>query len=128
MERDYQGNTRSVKESFIAPTGECAMPPMRRVQGRLFRDMLDILSHRVVYSDRRFYASFPSAATLADGRVLVAFRRARDHRWLHGEPAEGGGDFSSVPSGASTARPRTAPPSIGRRPGRIGPWSGSSGR
>ncbi|AWJ85399.1 hypothetical protein TSH58p_15910 [Azospirillum sp. TSH58] len=58
--------------------------------------MLDTLSHRIVYSDRRFYASFPSAATLADGRVLVAFRRARDHRWLHGEPAEGGGDFTSV--------------------------------
>ena len=58
--------------------------------------MLDILSHRVVYSDRRFYAAFPSAATLADGTVLVAFRRARDHRWLHGEPAEGGGDFDSV--------------------------------
>ncbi|MBP2291983.1 sialidase family protein [Azospirillum rugosum] len=58
--------------------------------------MLDILSHRVVYSDRRFYAAFPSAATLADGTVLVAFRRARDHRWLHGEPAEGSGDFDSV--------------------------------
>lgn len=58
--------------------------------------MLDILSHRVVFSDRRFYSAFPSAATLADGTVLVAFRRARDHRWLHGEPAEGRGDFDSV--------------------------------
>ncbi|WP_448203057.1 sialidase family protein [Azospirillum sp. sgz302134] len=58
--------------------------------------MLDILSHRVVFSDRRFYSAFPSAATLADGTVLVAFRRARDHRWLHGEPAEGNGDFDSV--------------------------------
>ena len=58
--------------------------------------MLDSLSHRVVYSDRRFYAAFPSAATLADGTVLVAFRRARDHRWLHGEPADGKGDFDSV--------------------------------
>ncbi|MCW2236460.1 sialidase family protein [Azospirillum canadense] len=58
--------------------------------------MLDILSHRVVYSDRRFYAAFPSAATLTDGTVLVAFRRARDHRWLHGEPTEGKGDFDSV--------------------------------
>ncbi|NUB17141.1 exo-alpha-sialidase, partial [Azospirillum brasilense] len=58
--------------------------------------MLDSLSHRIVYSDRRFYASFPSAATLADGRGLVAFRRARDHRWLHGETAEGSGDFTSV--------------------------------
>lgn len=60
--------------------------------------MLDILSHRVVYADPRFYAAFPSAATLADGTVLVAFRRARDHRWLHGEAPEGQADcdFDSV--------------------------------
>ncbi|MBP2310915.1 sialidase family protein [Azospirillum soli] len=58
--------------------------------------MLEILSHRVVYSERRFYSAFPSAATLADGTVLVAFRRARDYRWLHGAPEEGGNDFDSV--------------------------------
>ena len=58
--------------------------------------MLEILSHHVVYSDRRFYSAFPSAATLADGTVLVAFRRARDYRWLHGEPADGENDFNSV--------------------------------
>ncbi len=51
--------------------------------------MIEILSHRVVYRDRRFHAAFPAAATLADGTVLVAFRRARDHRWLHGGAADG---------------------------------------
>lgn len=58
--------------------------------------MIDILEHRIVYRDRRFYAAFPSVATLLDGTVIVAFRRARDHRWLLGEPAEDGGDFDSV--------------------------------
>lgn len=42
------------------------------------------IEHRVLYRDPQFYASFPSAATRADGTVLVAFRRARDHRWLRG--------------------------------------------
>ncbi|MGQ9369612.1 exo-alpha-sialidase [Azospirillum sp. ST 5-10] len=43
------------------------------------------LSHRIVYRDPVFFASFPSVATRTDGVTLVAFRRARDHRWLRGE-------------------------------------------
>lgn len=39
----------------------------------------------VLYRHPQFYASFPSVATRADGVTLVAFRRARDHRWLRGE-------------------------------------------
>lgn len=44
----------------------------------------DRIEHRVLYRDARFYASFPSVATRADGTSLLAFRRARDHRWLLG--------------------------------------------
>lgn len=36
----------------------------------------------IVYRDERFFSSFPSVVTLPDGDVLVAFRRARDVRWL----------------------------------------------
>lgn len=43
-----------------------------------------VAGHRVLYRDPHFYASFPSVATRADGVTLVAFRRARDHRWLRG--------------------------------------------
>lgn len=43
------------------------------------------IAHRVVFRDPSYYASFPSVATRADGVSLVAFRRARDHRWLRGE-------------------------------------------
>ncbi|WP_207455228.1 sialidase family protein [Azospirillum sp. SYSU D00513] len=43
------------------------------------------VSHGTVYRDPFFYASFPSIAALPDGAALVAFRRARDHRWLRGE-------------------------------------------
>lgn len=39
---------------------------------------------RILYRDPRFYASFPSTTVRADGVTLVAFRRARDHRWLRG--------------------------------------------
>ncbi|PWC40622.1 sialidase family protein [Azospirillum sp. TSO35-2] len=51
---------------------------------------IDGREHRVLYRDPRFYASFPSLTVPAAGRdadgaaVLVAFRRARDHRWLRG--------------------------------------------
>ncbi|HEY0835914.1 MAG TPA: exo-alpha-sialidase, partial [Azospirillum sp.] len=44
-----------------------------------------MIAHRVVFRDPSCYASFPSVATRADGVSLVAFRRARDHRWLRGE-------------------------------------------
>ena len=45
------------------------------------------VEHRVLYRDPRFYASFPSLTPTAAGQqgaVLLAFRRARDHRWLRG--------------------------------------------
>lgn len=59
--------------------------------------MLHKLWDRIIYRDPRFYAAFPSVATLADGSVVVAFRRARDHRWLHGHrPPAGHEDFGSV--------------------------------
>ena len=41
-----------------------------------------IAGHRVLYRDRRFYAAFPAVTRLADGSLLVAFRRARDPRCL----------------------------------------------
>jgi hypothetical protein len=40
------------------------------------------LFSKALYRDERYYSSFPSAVTLGDGRILVLFRRARDHRWL----------------------------------------------
>lgn len=54
--------------------------------------MIEILSHRTLYRDPRFHAAFPTAATLADGTVLVVFRRGRDHRWL----TAGDGDVGTV--------------------------------
>lgn len=51
--------------------------------------MTERIEHRVLYRDPHFYASFPSVAAWSagrsDGAILVAFRRARDHRWLRGE-------------------------------------------
>jgi hypothetical protein len=41
----------------------------------------------VLYEHPRFHAAFPSLAPLRDGGVLLAFRRARDPRWLLGEAA-----------------------------------------
>lgn len=38
---------------------------------------------RVLYRDPRFFAAFPSVTATAEGTLLLAFRRARDHRWLH---------------------------------------------
>jgi hypothetical protein len=45
---------------------------------------LPTVEHRILYCDRRFHAAFPSVAVRADGVPLIAFRRARDHRWLRG--------------------------------------------
>ena len=39
----------------------------------------------ILYRDPRHYAAFPSIARLADGHMAVAFRRARDPRWMFGE-------------------------------------------
>lgn len=55
------------------------------------------IEHRVLYRDPRFYASFPSVAGRSDGTVLVAFRRARDHRWMLGDGYGGSEDgFNQV--------------------------------
>ena len=43
---------------------------------------LKIIKHMTLYSDKRFYSSFPSTCQLDGGEVLVAFRRARDSRYL----------------------------------------------
>lgn len=59
--------------------------------------MLEPVRKRIIYRDPRFYAAFPSACTLPDGTVLIAFRRARDHRWLcRPAGADEGADFDSV--------------------------------
>ena len=51
----------------------------------------------ILYHDPRFYAAFPAAVTICGGAVLVAFRRARDHRWLKGlAMAPGDPAFDSV--------------------------------
>ncbi|MBL4639199.1 MAG: exo-alpha-sialidase [Kordiimonadaceae bacterium] len=47
-----------------------------------------------LYRSKKFFSAFPSVVTAADGDVLLAFRRAPDHRWLLGDIAEK--DFNSV--------------------------------
>lgn len=47
-----------------------------------------ILNVIEVYRDGRFYSSFPATVRLPTGKLLVAFRRARDHRWLKGPCTE----------------------------------------
>ncbi len=44
--------------------------------------MVKVLGHRTLYRDPRFHAAFPSVIRFDDGRLLLAFRRARDVRWL----------------------------------------------
>lgn len=48
----------------------------------------------VLYRSKRFFSAFPSVVACPNGDVLLAFRRAPDHRWLLGEIAEE--DFNSV--------------------------------
>lgn len=55
---------------------------------------LEILGHKTLYRHDRFFSAFPALTSLADGTLLVAFRRAPDHRWMLGEPVEE--DFNSV--------------------------------
>lgn len=43
---------------------------------------LKIIKHMKLYSDERFYSSFPCSCQLDNGEVLVAFRRGRDSRYL----------------------------------------------
>ncbi len=49
---------------------------------------IGIEKHIVLYRSERFFSAFPSVVTLPSGDVLLAFRRAPDHRWLFGEPVE----------------------------------------
>lgn len=64
--------------------------------------VLRLIDRRNIYFDRRFHAAFPSAATLADGSLLLTFRRAPDPRRLlggfHDLDAEEGdsADFNQV--------------------------------
>lgn len=55
---------------------------------------LKIDRHLVLYRSKRFFSAFPSVVTLPGGDVLLAFRRAPDHRWLFGELADE--DLNSV--------------------------------
>ena len=40
------------------------------------------LQDLILYKDSRFYSSFPSVVNLANGEILLMFRRAWDFRWL----------------------------------------------
>ena len=44
--------------------------------------MVKPIEHYVIYHDVRFHAAFPSMARFSDGRLTLAFRRARDGMWL----------------------------------------------
>ncbi len=51
----------------------------------------------VLYRDPRFHAAFPSIAPVAGGGFALAFRRARDPRWIYGrEMTPGDPDFDRV--------------------------------
>ncbi len=50
--------------------------------------------HMVLYRSERFFSVFPSVVGLPDGDVLLAFRRAPDHRWLLKNDADA--DLNSV--------------------------------
>ncbi len=49
---------------------------------------VSIEQHVTLYRSERFFSAFPSVVTLPDGDILLAFRRAPDHRWLFGEKAD----------------------------------------
>lgn len=53
-----------------------------------------LLQHKTLYRDERFFSAFPNVVTLPEGDVLLAFRRAPDHRWMFGQANEE--DFDSV--------------------------------
>ena len=50
--------------------------------------------HRVLYRSERFFSAFPSVVRLPDGGIMLAFRRAPDHRWLLNGVADA--DMTSV--------------------------------
>jgi sialidase-1 len=43
----------------------------------------EVVGHRTIYSDERYYSAFPSIVRRPDGELIVAFRRAPERR-LHG--------------------------------------------
>ena len=47
-----------------------------------------------LYRSKQFFSAFPSVVTTAGGDILLAFRRAPDHRWLLGDISEE--DYNSV--------------------------------
>lgn len=49
---------------------------------------LPILEHRILYRDERFFAAFPGIVASPEGGILLAFRRAPDHRWMLGDVGE----------------------------------------
>jgi len=53
-----------------------------------------VISHHVLYRSKQFFSAFPSLVTTKNGDILLAFRRAPDHRWLLGDIADE--DFNSV--------------------------------
>jgi len=48
----------------------------------------------VLYRSERYFSAFPALAALPSGDILLAFRRAPDHRWLLGDITDA--DFNSV--------------------------------
>lgn len=55
---------------------------------------MELVRHIELYRSDRFFSAFPSLAILPSGDILLAFRRAPDHRWLFGEKRKS--DFNSV--------------------------------
>lgn len=53
-----------------------------------------ILGHQTLYRDERFFSAFPNLILMPDNTVLLAFRRAPDHRWMLGDIVEE--DFNAV--------------------------------
>lgn len=52
------------------------------------RVTIQIDDHLVLYRSERFFSAFPSVVRLANGEILLAFRRAPDYRWLFGANTE----------------------------------------
>ena len=53
-----------------------------------------VIEQKLLYSNDRFHAAFPSIARLHNSQLLLAFRRARDSAWLI--PEEKRGDFDAL--------------------------------
>jgi len=77
----------------------------------MLRKIEDIVIHR----EEGFYCTFPAAVALPDGRLIAAFRRAPDHRFLpfapnefntHGDPLSQLWMVESPDNGQTWRRPR----------------------